>query len=119
MSIPKVWEKIKGWLEKDEVTHGLMVFTVILVGLAGFGLGKLSSHAESPVYIEYAKETGDEQESASSDTHSGQIVASKNGTKFYLPSCRGVGNIREENKIYFQTEEEAVAAGYTKASGCK
>jgi hypothetical protein len=49
----------------------------------------------------------------------GQFVASKNGTKYYFPWCGTVKNIKEENKIWFQTREEAEAAGYEPASNCK
>ena len=45
-------------------------------------------------------------------------VASKSGSKYYLPSCSGVGRIREENKVWFVTVEDAVSAGYTPASNC-
>lgn len=45
-------------------------------------------------------------------------VASKSGTKYYLPTCSGVGRIKEENKVWFATVEDAVAAGYTPASNC-
>lgn len=126
MSIPELWEKIKVWSEKEEVYHTLMVFIVILVGLAGFGLGRLSQNGDLPVRIEYAKEVPGSEKAptvssteTSSPAQSGAIIASKNGTKYYFPNCRGVGNIKEENKIFFQTESEALAAGYSKASGCK
>lgn len=49
----------------------------------------------------------------------GKYVASKNGTKFYLPSCATANRINEENKIYFTTEEEAEAAGFQPSSTCK
>ncbi len=48
----------------------------------------------------------------------GIYVASKNGTKYYLPSCSGAGRIKDENKVWFQTVEDAVAAGYTPANAC-
>lgn len=46
-------------------------------------------------------------------------VASKNGTKYHLPSCAGAKQIQEENKIIFNSKAEAEAAGYTPASNCK
>ena len=49
----------------------------------------------------------------------GKYVASKNGTKYYLPSCGTVSRIKEENKIYFNTKEEAEAAGFGPSSTCK
>ncbi len=123
MSIPKVWEKIKSWLEIEEVVHGMMVIIVLLVGLAGFGLGRLYEETPSPVSIQYANKSSNDTllspNEQKTQTNADKIVASKNGTKYYFPNCRGVGNIKEENKIYFQSEEDAIAAGLTKASGCK
>ncbi len=49
----------------------------------------------------------------------GKYVASRNGEKYYLPSCGTVNRIKEENKIYFNTKEEAEAAGFGPSSTCK
>lgn len=49
---------------------------------------------------------------------SGTYLASKNGTKYYLPSCGGSKRIKEENKIWFDTKAEAEAAGYGPAANC-
>lgn len=49
----------------------------------------------------------------------GIYVASKNGTKYHLPSCSGAKRIKEENKIWFNSKQEAVQAGYEPAKNCK
>ncbi|MBU0750470.1 hypothetical protein KKH15_03050 [Patescibacteria group bacterium] len=49
----------------------------------------------------------------------GQYVASKNGTRYYLPWCGGAKQINEENKVWFTTKEDAERAGYTPAKNCK
>ncbi len=49
----------------------------------------------------------------------GGYVASKNGTKYHLPWCGGAKQIKEENKVFFESKEEAESAGYTPASNCK
>jgi methylphosphotriester-DNA--protein-cysteine methyltransferase len=49
----------------------------------------------------------------------GGYVASKNGTKYHLPWCGSAKQIKEENKVWFATKEEAEAAGYTPAANCK
>ena len=48
----------------------------------------------------------------------GQVVASKNGTKFHYPWCPGANQIKNENKIFFTDESAAIAAGYSKAVNC-
>lgn len=49
----------------------------------------------------------------------GQYVASKSGSKYHLPWCPGAKQMKEENKIYFSSKEEAEAAGYAPAANCK
>jgi hypothetical protein len=48
----------------------------------------------------------------------GKYVASKSGTKYYLPTCSGAKRIKEANKVWFASVEEAQAAGLTPASNC-
>lgn len=54
-----------------------------------------------------------------SSTDIKNFAASKNGTKYYLPTCSGVKAIAEANLIYFSTKTEAESAGYTPALNCK
>lgn len=49
----------------------------------------------------------------------GVYVGSKNGTKYHLPWCSGAKNIKEENKIWFGSKEDAASKGYSPASNCK
>jgi methylphosphotriester-DNA--protein-cysteine methyltransferase len=46
-------------------------------------------------------------------------VASKTGKKYHLPWCTGAKNIPENNKIWFNSIDEAKKAGYTPALNCK
>ncbi len=47
------------------------------------------------------------------------FVASKTGTKYYPADCGSVSRIKEENRIYFATENEAQDKGYGRTSACK
>ncbi len=49
----------------------------------------------------------------------GEVVASKNGTKYYLPWCGSVKLIKDENKVWFASRADAEAQGYEPASNCK
>lgn len=49
----------------------------------------------------------------------GQYVASKTGTKYYLSTCSGANRIKDENKVWFATKQQAEAAGYAPSSTCK
>jgi hypothetical protein len=43
----------------------------------------------------------------------GKFVGSKNGTKYYTPTCSGAKRIKPENYIWFKTEDDAKLQGYT------
>lgn len=103
---------------------------LLLVAVAAFGLGRwsvlesTSQVAERPVLVP----TPVEAPAAVAVTQGsvagqnaviiGQFVASVNGTKFHALSCPGAKQISEQNKIYFKTQDEARAAGYTPAANC-
>ena len=99
--------------EKDII----LVIVIVMVALISFGLGRLSKIKEGrvPLSVETAS-TSDVEAVRVSD---GDVVASKNGTKYHYPWCPGAATIKEENKVTFSTTEEARKAGYQPASNCK
>ena len=110
-----------------------IVFLIILVGTASFGLGKNSAFEKKKISISILKtqeailssvtessvDTNNASTTLKNQTQGkGIVVASKSGTKYYYPWCTGVSKIKEENKIWFNSIEEAKARGLTPASGC-
>ena len=89
--------------------------TVIFVGLLGFGLGRLSKIEDQkvPIIIKQAIT------STVATSIQGKYVASRTGNFYYMPWCTTVKKIKEVNKVWFNNEDEAHSAGYTKASNCK
>ncbi len=57
--------------------------------------------------------------SNTSNNDTGRITASKSGSVFYPSGCLGVNRIKPENRIYFTTQAEAIARGYTQSKLCK
>ena len=47
------------------------------------------------------------------------IIASKNGTTYFYSWCSGISRIKPENKITFNSEQEAINSGRRKSSTCK
>lgn len=120
---------------------------IVLVSVIAFSLGRISGLQDkkppvriisdnSPLTLLLQQERGTEQtESASVSTlqntaaaavsspsttsQSGQVVASKNGTKYHYPWCAGAKQISAQNLITFNSIEEARAKGYTPATNCK
>ena len=111
-----------------------IVVIIFLASFSSFFLGRMSAlnekTKESGVIISYsdnyASSVADTALKALKDSKAGQkegilsqsITASKNGTKYYIKGCSNA-RIKEENKIYFNTEEEAQSAGYEKSLTCK
>lgn len=130
MSIQEISGKFKDLIGKDELFMGVLV---VLVGVASFGLGRMSLEAQiesqntdtSPGFT-MTTNAGQAVEEPKIEevvvleatTEKGNYVASKNGTKYHLPWCPGAKQMNEENKVWFETKEEAEAAGYSPAANC-
>ena len=96
------------------------ILTVLIVALActgSFGLGRLSIMQESTsnedvqILVPKLNELG-------VDESGFEFVASKNGTKYYPIKCKSVSRIKDENKIYFNSDSEAKDEGYDLETGC-
>ena len=116
----------------------LSLVIILVAGLA-FGLGRLSVvNDEQGITIEYDPElirnneqpTINRSQTAavgnavvvpvprSSGTQS-EVVASKNSNKYHFTYCPGAKQIKEENKVTFESPLAAENAGLTLASNCK
>lgn len=147
MSIKDFPLKIKSFLTllreraesaKDSFKIKEDAFVAILflcVGLVSFGLGKLSAMEKNTNQVAAVEESvsqkATEKIPVSINTpnkvkanpiiqanQSGIVLASKNGTRYYYPWCSGVSRIKEENKVWFNSIEEAESAGLTLAANC-
>lgn len=128
-SIQNLIEKIKGKAVEyrpniraipDDLFLGLII---ILVAFGSFGLGRLSKieGSKTPVRFENIPETTTEKIKPFSGANmtDTQLVASKNGTKYYYSWCTGVAKITDANRVYFSSKTEAEARGYTPSATCK
>lgn len=118
-----------------------LALLVFLTSVASFGLGRLSAiwpekepvRIDQPNKVDTSSAKGGLDETAAvsdftkrsdpstspiSSSH-GNFVASKNGSSYHLPTCPGAKQIKEENKIWFKTAEEARRAGYKPAGNCQ
>ena len=102
---------------------------IVLVGLSAFALGRLSAREEGGevvIHNERLPAASAEAGSVVPGYHTNQVgvvpggvVASKSGSKYHYPWCAGARSIKEENKVWFESEEAARKKGYTPASNCK
>lgn len=133
-------EKFKLIIENDRLFYGILI---ILLSITSFGLGRASAidHNQNtkigtnepkiqliePITLPantiiskspaVSSQPSNPIQNISPDSNL-QFVASKNGTKYHLSTCGGAKNIKPENKLFFNSREEAEAAGYTKATNC-
>ena len=107
-----------------------IVLVLVLLGATSFGLGRLSATNATTVPITLCtSESAPSTQEATANTanastiipsqETSKYVGSKNGTVYHLPWCGGATRIREENKVWFATKEEAEQAGYRPATNCK
>jgi hypothetical protein len=105
----------------------VIAFIIICVALISFGLGRLSSLEDKkiPITIEGAPASAQLSDAKHPTTrdmaeiNNKLFVASKKGTKFHYPWCPGAQRIKESNKVWFDSEEQARKAGYSPAANCK
>lgn len=134
--------KIGDWIKRNQGDVVLMA-GYILVALIAFGAGRLSAPAlvRNPLVIEESREavgtstnsainlygaaasgigaTGVLTEQAKTNNQvsgKGMFVASKSGKKYYWPWSSWAKRIKLENQVWFNSEKEAMAAGYSKSA---
>lgn len=132
-------EKIKQFMESQKGKDILTVIIVVLVGLGSFELGRLSKeNGNSGIKIKYP----DQQKASAfsvikssssllqntqissdaiqtSNLNGKNFFASNRGSKYYTLGCSAGKTIKQENRVYFATGEEAQRAGYTLSSSCQ
>lgn len=127
MSIRENLLKIK-YIITEHSFELYVVTAIILVGLSGFGLGRLSAVEERvrpEVTIlgptEHPKSLLGTQHTpvGASIGVAGELVGSVSGSRYHYPWCPGAQQILEHNKVWFSSQEEARAAGYTPAQNCE
>ncbi len=127
-------KKLKSWLADDAVYLGMVL---VLVGIVSFGLGRLSNQDDQVMLaqsaaVSHISDTNGPQalvapQATTSEvlptlvpaTSTAPFIASKSGTKYHKVTCPGAKTIKDSNKIYFQSESDAEAAGYSRAANCK
>lgn len=116
--LAKLWSRVKE-RQKDI----FLAFCMLLIAFIGYNLGRINALEQTPVTIKggeadifRAGETG--SKSSPKQILDKRVVVSKNSDKYHFTWCAGAKRIKEENKVWFETEATAQAAGYTKAGNC-
>jgi hypothetical protein len=125
-SIQDISKKLKAFISDDRYFYTLLIITVSFLS---FGLGRMSvqesqsNQQPKVVMTEQLSAVARSATNSSTTTLKKEViknfVASKKGTKYHLLSCPGAKQMSEKNKIYFDSEAKAKAAGYIRAKNCK
>lgn len=124
-----MYEKLKSLLMDDHIFFGLIL---VIVAIASFGLGRISVNDDGKVGsgVKLVNSsavilspntlplTSTSSPAVTNIVTENSLVASKSGTKYHLITCPGAKQIKESNKIYFSSKQEAMAAGYKPAVNC-
>lgn len=119
-----MYEKFKSFLINDTL---FMAVLISLVAVVSFGLGRQSVVRGSfvrpaplapagVIFTDAATSTRNPE--ISTDIVTVRVVGSRSGTKYHLPDCPGAAQIKEENKVFFDSFALAEAAGYSPAANC-
>lgn len=100
----------------------LVVSVIITVFLLGIITGKNAFKTE-PILLEGVTPVDNlllqaNITSLNKTADNGAYVASSKGKMYYPVSCGAANNLKQENRIYFQTAIEAETAGYKRSTAC-
>jgi hypothetical protein len=121
--------KFKGFVSLLERNDVFVILLILFVGSGSFALGRLSvgETSKTPITIEnvqFGASVGSQEglnlsNNVESVNQGGEVVASKNGSKYHFPWCSGAQTMKEENKVWFASIADARSAGYEPAKNCK
>ncbi|MEK7060494.1 MAG: hypothetical protein AAB936_00690 [Patescibacteria group bacterium] len=111
MNIAEVRDKCKSLIAKAP-KDALILAILVLASSLSFGLGYLAG-------LDASTTSADGALNVQTTATEGRFVASKSGTKYYLPTCAGAERISDANKVWFVSASVANAAGYSPAANCE
>lgn len=115
----KLCKRLAGWVKTNE-RELFLTAVIILVAVISFGLGRLSKIREEKTPITIEEDRQPNSQRATLTVGEDKIfVASKNGKKYYYAWCESSQKIKESNRVWFATKEEAEKAGYEPAANCR
>jgi len=122
--IPKSEKKINPPVGHGIAGRGNEIFIVLIMVLGVtlvVGAFRLYQMRDEKIDIQYESQAfslGALEQGREQATSTEQFVASKNGTKYYPVGCSYSNRIKEENRIFFGSEEEAQKAGFERTVQC-
>ncbi len=104
--------------QEENIKKMSFLGSIICYGLSSYLLGGFGGSEEDTDIQILTKNTQDIIQYSSKKVETGSIIASKTGKKYYFPWCSGVNRIKEENRIFFESEIIAQERGLTLSKTC-
>lgn len=119
-----------GNLVKNHQKDIFLGFCLVLISVISFNLGRINALHKTPIKITgeadiYQTTTGapslNNQKPIPAQPKDPRVVASKASStkKYHFTWCPGAKQIKEANKLWFETDVAAQKAGYTLAGNCQ
>lgn len=130
--LPKLFDKIKSYQY-----HVFLGACIILISFTSYNLGKINALQKLPIKIQLEGRENNQGNNLGADIYSAikpatsnqlpaakldtRVVVSKasNSKKYHYTWCPGALKIKESNKLWFNSSQEAEIAGYTLAGNCE
>jgi len=114
LHLPEAWRpwKIRG----QQLSCADFQMTVIIVA-EGPSFRIIDQTAEETIAAR--RSAKEEQDSAAEEAAAGEIVADKKARVYYLDGCLPAQEIKEADRVAFNSREEAEKAGYKLAKNCQ
>ncbi|WP_298523182.1 hypothetical protein [uncultured Methanobrevibacter sp.] len=86
-------------------------------GLQTFGSGDFGSSSTSSSYSDAYSSYSSSSYSSGSDSY-GSYIGNSNSHKFHSSGCGDVNKMKDSNKVYFSSRDEAINSGYSPCGHC-
>ena len=132
--IMNILSKILNWVKSSQ-HHIFLALCIGLISFISYNLGQIDALQQTPIKIVESEGSKVDSNNLKADIYSAtktenlnnkaktkvldtRVVASKNSNKYHYTWCAGAKKIKEENKVWFGSAQEAESRGYTLAGNC-
>ncbi len=121
--IDKIQKNIKDFIHSKWIDEIFWMTLIIFVAIGSFSLGMRYERSlflrQNPIKIEQDTHIINAwKKYISTKKSTAHFFASKSGTVYYPLACPSGNRIAEDNRVYFNNEDEASGAGYKQSKRC-
>jgi hypothetical protein len=114
LHLPDAWEPWKSRGSRIRCAD----FQITVSTIAGGASFHFIDEAAEQI-IAARRQAKDQEVTAATEEEESEILADRQGKVYYAGACRPATEVKETNRIFFKTTEQAEKAGYTAAKTCQ